>query len=50
MSPSGRRGRDGLPIEQVDKAIDTVEKLKKYLYEEGKSAFFEISDELSGLT
>ena len=24
----GRRGRDGLPIEQVDKAIDTVEKLK----------------------
>lgn len=24
----GRRGRDGLPIEQLDKAIDTVEKLK----------------------
>ena len=24
----GRRGRDGFPIEQVDKAIDTVEKLK----------------------
>ena len=24
----GRKGRDGLPIEQVDKAIDTVEKLK----------------------
>ena len=24
----GRTGRDGLPIEQVDKAIDTVEKLK----------------------
>ena len=24
----GRRGRDGIPIEQVDKAIDTVEKLK----------------------
>ena len=24
----GRRGRDGLPIEQVDKAIDTVENLK----------------------
>ena len=30
----GRRGRDGLPIEQVDKAIDTVEETEKYLYEE----------------
>ena len=25
----GRKGKDGLPTEQVNRAIDTVEKLKK---------------------
>ena len=45
----GRKGKDDLPVKQVNKAIETVERLKTTTTSKGgKSSFTEISHQLSG--